>query len=78
VFDETEEEHNCSRRRSTRYSLHLEGLRSDDQREQLVSEANAEKRLGMFCADHLPHVVDGGLTELGVPGAVTDEQTIEI
>lgn len=43
-----------------------------------MSEANAEEGLGTFNADHLPHVVDGGLTELGVPGAVTDEQTIKI
>lgn len=43
-----------------------------------MSEANAEEGLGPFDADHLPHVVDGGLTELGVPRAVTDEQTVEI
>lgn len=30
----------------------------------------------MFHTDHLLQVVDGGLTELGVPGTITDEQTI--
>lgn len=30
----------------------------------------------MFYADHLLQVVDGGLTELGVPGTITDEQTV--
>lgn len=30
----------------------------------------------MFCTDHLLQVVDGGLTELGVPGTITDEQTV--
>lgn len=43
-----------------------------------MSEANTEKGLGTFDTDHLPHVVDGGLTELGIPGAVTDKQTIKI
>lgn len=43
-----------------------------------MSEANTENRLGTLHTDHLPHVVDGGLTELGIPGAVTDEQTIKI
>lgn len=31
----------------------------------------------MFHTDHLFQVVDGGLTELGVPGTITDEQTIK-
>lgn len=31
----------------------------------------------MFHTDHLLQVVDGGLTELGVPRTVTDEQTIK-
>lgn len=43
-----------------------------------MSEANTENRLGMFHTDHLPQAVDGGLTELRIPGTVTDEQTIKI
>lgn len=31
----------------------------------------------MFHTDHLLQVVDGGLTELGVPRTITDEQTIK-
>lgn len=61
-----------------RYLLHLVGLRSDDQREQLVPETNTENWLGVVHTDHLPHVVDGVLTELRIPRAVTDEQTIKI
>lgn len=43
-----------------------------------MSETDAENRLGTIHADDLPHVVDGGLTELRIPGPVTDEQTIKI
>lgn len=63
---------------SLRYSLHLVGLGSDDQREQLVSETDAKNWLWLVHRDHLPYVVDGGLTELGIPGTITDEQTIKI
>lgn len=64
--------------KTVEYQLHFVGLRSDDEREQLVSEADTEKRLGTINTNHLPHVVDGGLTTLGVPGAVTDEQAVKI
>ena len=43
-----------------------------------MAEANTEKRLGTLHTDHLPQVVDGGLAELGVPGAVTEEHTVKI
>lgn len=43
-----------------------------------MSEADAEDRLGVIHADHLPHVADGGLAELRITGAVADEQTIKI
>lgn len=43
-----------------------------------MPETDAENGLRLVHADHVPHVADGGLTELGVPGTVTDEQTIKV
>lgn len=43
-----------------------------------MPETNTENWLGVFHTDHLPHVVDGVLTELRISRAVTDEQTIKI
>ena len=43
-----------------------------------MPETNTKNRLRVFHTDHLPHVVNGVLTELRIPRAVTDEQTIKI
>lgn len=43
-----------------------------------MSEANPKNWLWTLHADHLPQVIDGGLTELRIARAVTDEQTIKI
>ena len=58
--------------------LHLEGLGPDDQGEQLVSQADPQHRLGLLHTHHLPHVLYGGLAELGVSGPVADEQPVKI
>lgn len=56
--------------------LHFVGLGADDQRQQLVSQADAKDGLGPLHAHHLPHVRDGGLAELRVAWAVADEQAV--
>lgn len=43
-----------------------------------MSETYPKNRLGLIHADHLPHVVHGGLTELGIAWTVTDEQAVKI
>lgn len=43
-----------------------------------MAETNAKKRLWVLHTDHLPQVADGGLAQLGVPGTITDKQTIKV
>lgn len=58
--------------------LHLVGLCTNDQGEELVSQADTEHRLGTLSTCHLPQVLYGGLAELGVAGPIADEQAVEI
>lgn len=43
-----------------------------------MPETDAEHGLGLIHTHHLPHVTDGVLAELGITGAVADEQSVEI
>lgn len=43
-----------------------------------MAQADSKQRLWMLHTDHLAQVADGGLAELGVPGAVTDKQTVKL
>lgn len=59
-------------------SLHLVGVGTDGQREQLVPQADPEDGLGLGGAQHPAQVGHRLLAELRVPGAVADEQAIEV
>lgn len=60
------------------HSLHLIGLCSDNQRQQLVAQTDPKHRLGPIRTNHLPDVADGVLAELRVSGTVTDEQAVKV
>lgn len=60
------------------HSLHLVGVSTKGQGEQLVPQADPKDRLGLRCVQHLPQAGHCLLAELRVPGAITDEQSIKI
>mmetsp|Transcript_29981 Transcript_29981/g.86252 ORF Transcript_29981/g.86252 Transcript_29981/m.86252 type:complete len:264 (+) Transcript_29981:3781-4572(+) len=58
--------------------LHLEGLRSRRERQQLIPEADAEDGRWRRARHHLPDVLDGHLALRGVAGAVAEEEAIKL
>lgn len=58
------------------YSLHLVGVAAGGGGEQLVTETDAEHRLAT--TQHLLHVSHSVTTHAWVPGAVTEEQAVEL
>lgn len=60
------------------HSLHLVGMGTEGQGEQLVSQADPKNGLGLGCIQHLAQAGHCLLAELWVPGAIADEQPVKV